>query len=39
VRDGLTLVMATHEPRAMAHASRAISLADGRLVPEARDHA
>ncbi len=36
VRDGLTLVMVTHEPRAMAHASRAISLADGRIVPEAR---
>ncbi len=36
VRDGLTIVMVTHEPRAMAHASRAISLADGRLVPEGR---
>jgi putative ABC transport system ATP-binding protein len=39
VRDGLTIVMVTHEPRAMAHASRAISLADGRIVPEALDHA
>ncbi|WP_313919592.1 ABC transporter ATP-binding protein [Tahibacter sp.] len=36
VDEGLTIVMVTHEPRAMAHASRAISLADGRIVPEAR---
>lgn len=32
VREGLTVVMVTHEPRAMAHASRRVTLADGRLV-------
>ncbi|MBL8297385.1 MAG: ABC transporter ATP-binding protein [Rhodanobacteraceae bacterium] len=39
VRDGLTLVMVTHEPRAMARASRAVSLADGRIVQPERNHA
>jgi len=36
VREGLTVVMVTHERRAMAHASRAVSLADGRIVSGAR---
>jgi putative ABC transport system ATP-binding protein len=39
VRDGLTVVMVTHEPRAMAHASRCVTLADGRIVDGAAAHA
>ncbi|UXI66859.1 ABC transporter ATP-binding protein [Tahibacter amnicola] len=31
VRDGLTIAMVTHEPTAMARASRVVHLADGRL--------
>ncbi|MDC8011809.1 ABC transporter ATP-binding protein [Tahibacter soli] len=36
VRDGLTVVMVTHEPRAIAYATRSVSLADGRIVREER---
>jgi putative ABC transport system ATP-binding protein len=39
VRDGLTIVMVTHEPRAMAHASRRVPLADGRIVHGVRSDA
>ena len=33
-RDGQTIVMVTHERRAMQHASRVVTLADGRLLAE-----
>ena len=32
-REGQTIVMVTHERRAMQHASRVLTLADGRVVP------
>jgi len=33
VQDGQTLVMVSHERRAMTFASRTVTLADGRIVP------
>ncbi|MEQ1689745.1 MAG: hypothetical protein ABMA00_00555 [Gemmatimonas sp.] len=33
-RDGQTIVMVTHERRAMQHAGRVVTLADGRLLVE-----
>jgi putative ABC transport system ATP-binding protein len=33
-RDGQTIVMVTHEQRALRHASRVVTLADGRLVSD-----
>lgn len=33
-RDGQTIVMVTHEQRALRHASRIVTLADGRLVSD-----
>ena len=35
VRDGQTLVLATHDPGAMRFASRTVTLQDGRVVPAA----
>ena len=35
VRDGQTVVMVTHEPSAIRHATRAVALADGRIVETA----
>ena len=32
VREGQTVVMVTHEHAAIRHASRAVALADGRVV-------
>jgi putative ABC transport system ATP-binding protein len=39
VRDGLTVVMVTHEPRAVACARRSVTLVDGRIVREDIAHA
>jgi putative ABC transport system ATP-binding protein len=36
-RDGQTIVMVTHEQRALRHASRVVTLADGRLMRRADD--
>ncbi|HEY8009809.1 MAG TPA: ABC transporter ATP-binding protein [Rudaea sp.] len=35
VREGQTVVMVTHEPSAIRHATRAVTLADGRIVETA----
>jgi ABC-type lipoprotein export system ATPase subunit len=40
VREGQTVVMVTHEHAAMGHATRTVTLADGRIVnAEVSDHA